>query len=135
MSALDIAEALLDAIEAATEPSRAGGVREVAINTIARCIQDISSLSTPKTLPTNAQGMPPRVAVEVAIPVTAALGIINSHLGIQMAVTAKNDEAKCCVPDLEGGASRAYFNAKDLYELAECFEAVATSIQSGTAND
>jgi hypothetical protein len=64
-----------------------------------------------------------------ALSVETALGIIKGHLGLEPMVTDRGDQVKCYVPDLdEGGAHKTYFDAKDLYELAECFTALGDAV-------
>lgn len=60
----------------------------------------------------------------------AALDIINDQLGIQAAQTVKGDEVKCYVPDPEnGGVCKAYFDSRNCFELAECFEFLGTALR------
>lgn len=70
-----------------------------------------------------------------ALSVQAALGIIKGHLGLEPVVTDRGDQVKCYVPDLdEGGTCKTYFDAKDLYELAECFTVLGDAIFKEVTN-
>lgn len=59
-----------------------------------------------------------------------AIRVINSHLGLELGLTARGDELKGVQPDTdEGGTCRFYLDKRCLEELAEAFASAASEIR------